>query len=146
MRGFSLAFLSLFQFPPFDPFCYTLSNLPISVTIYILFQGRTVHFPEPKLPGRSPLFFSPYWHTIKMGSSHPDADNHPEATGDAAKWFSQHTSEQPLKLYSAWFCPSVIPFLVILLNPFPSLTGHLDSSNALSYSSTSKTYPSNTSK
>ena len=39
--------------------------------------------------------------------SHPDAQLHPEATGTAASVVAAHKSEQPLKLYSGWFCPFV---------------------------------------
>ncbi|KKY24907.1 putative glutathione s-transferase [Phaeomoniella chlamydospora] len=64
-----------------------------------------------------------------MPSSHPDSDVYPEATGEAAKYFSQHKSEEPLKLYSGWFCPFVqrallvlheksIPFQYIEVNPY----------------------------
>jgi len=62
----------------------------------------------------------------KQNSSHPDADLHPEATGLAKKtvdvsqrrttsecgpalmvYTQAHRDEQPLKLYSGWFCPVV---------------------------------------
>jgi len=43
-----------------------------------------------------------------MGSSHPDADLYPRATGAAAKVVAAHTTEEPLKLYSGWFCPYVL--------------------------------------
>ncbi len=60
---------------------------------------------------------------------HPDADIYPRATGAAAAWFDKHKSEQPLKLYSGWFCPFVqrallvlytknIPFQYIEVNPY----------------------------
>lgn len=42
-----------------------------------------------------------------MPSSHPDADLHPEATGPAAAIVKAHAKEEPLKLYSGWFCPFV---------------------------------------
>ncbi|KAH7401494.1 glutathione transferase omega-1 [Pyrenochaeta sp. MPI-SDFR-AT-0127] len=42
-----------------------------------------------------------------MGKDHPDADLHPEATGLAAKIVEAHKAEQPLKLFSGWFCPFV---------------------------------------
>ncbi|QIX00375.1 hypothetical protein AMS68_005892 [Peltaster fructicola] len=64
-----------------------------------------------------------------MGSSHPDADLHPEATGPAAHIVKSHQAEQPLKLYSGWFCPFVqrvwavleekqIPYQYIEVNPY----------------------------
>lgn len=40
-------------------------------------------------------------------SSHPDANLHPEATGPAKAIVDAHGAEQPLKLYSGWFCPFV---------------------------------------
>jgi len=43
-----------------------------------------------------------------MSSSHPDADLHPHATGPAAKIVAAHTKDEPLKLYSGWFCPYVL--------------------------------------
>lgn len=43
-----------------------------------------------------------------MDSSHPDADLHPHATGPAAKIVAAHTEDEPLKLYSGWFCPYVL--------------------------------------
>ncbi|KAH7394088.1 glutathione transferase omega-1 [Phaeosphaeria sp. MPI-PUGE-AT-0046c] len=42
-----------------------------------------------------------------MGTDHPDADLHPEATGLAAQIVKAHEGEKPLKLYSGWFCPFV---------------------------------------
>ncbi|KAF3941022.1 hypothetical protein ABW19_dt0201574 [Dactylella cylindrospora] len=59
----------------------------------------------------------------------PDADIYPEATGPAAKYFSQHKSEEPLKIYAGWFCPFVqrallvlhiknIPYQYIEVNPY----------------------------
>jgi len=39
--------------------------------------------------------------------SHPDAELYPEATGLAAKLVQAHQKEEPLKLYSGWFCPFV---------------------------------------
>jgi glutathione S-transferase len=62
-------------------------------------------------------------------SSHPDADLHPSATALAAKTVSAHQDEQPLKLYSGWFCPFVqrvwlvleekkIPYQYIEVNPY----------------------------
>ncbi|KAJ6261587.1 Pectinesterase [Drechslerella dactyloides] len=59
----------------------------------------------------------------------PDAALYPEATGQAAKYFAQHQQEQPLKIYSGWFCPFVqrvllvlhtknIPFQYIEVNPY----------------------------
>lgn len=64
-----------------------------------------------------------------MSSSHPDADLHPEATGPAATIVASHQEEQPLKLYSGWFCPFVqrswitleeknIPYQYIEINPY----------------------------
>ncbi|GAB7353884.1 hypothetical protein MBLNU459_g4239t1 [Dothideomycetes sp. NU459] len=61
--------------------------------------------------------------------SHPDADLHPVATGLAAKTVDDHKAEQPLKLYSGWFCPFVgrawtvlqekkIPYQYIEVNPY----------------------------
>jgi hypothetical protein len=41
----------------------------------------------------------------KMGSSHPDAELHPVATGTAAEVVAQHQKEEDLKFYSGWFCP-----------------------------------------
>ncbi|KAF3892423.1 Glutathione-S-transferase theta, GST [Trichophyton interdigitale] len=35
----------------------------------------------------------------------PDADIHPTATGRAKELVDKHSKEQPLKLYSGWFCP-----------------------------------------
>lgn len=37
----------------------------------------------------------------------PDADLHPHATGLAAETVKKHSADQPLKLYSGWFCPFV---------------------------------------
>ncbi|KAK3061155.1 hypothetical protein LTS18_006893 [Coniosporium uncinatum] len=65
----------------------------------------------------------------KQNSSHPDADLHPEATGLAKKTVDAHRDEQPLKLYSGWFCPFVqrawlvleekkIPYQYIEVNPY----------------------------
>ncbi|KAK6354543.1 hypothetical protein TWF696_003686 [Orbilia brochopaga] len=59
----------------------------------------------------------------------PDAALYPEATGQAAKYFALHQDEQPLKIYSGWFCPFVqrallvlhtknIPFQYIEVNPY----------------------------
>ncbi|KAF2175577.1 glutathione transferase omega-1 [Zopfia rhizophila CBS 207.26] len=42
-----------------------------------------------------------------MGKDHPDANLYPEATGLAAATVKAHSAEQPLKLYSGWFCPFV---------------------------------------
>jgi len=64
-----------------------------------------------------------------MPAAHPDADIYPEATGKAAEYFSKHKSEEPLKLYSGWFCPFVqrallvlyiknIPYQYIEVNPY----------------------------
>ncbi|KAF7587969.1 hypothetical protein BBP40_006477 [Aspergillus hancockii] len=38
--------------------------------------------------------------------SHPDAAIHPEATGPAKALVERHRTEQPLKLYAGWFCPT----------------------------------------
>lgn len=62
-------------------------------------------------------------------SSHPDANLHPSATGQAAKTVQAHSKEEPLKLYSGWFCPFVqrawlvleekkIPYQYIEVNPY----------------------------
>ncbi|KAI5361317.1 Putative glutathione S-transferase, Thioredoxin-like superfamily, glutathione Transferase family [Septoria linicola] len=62
-------------------------------------------------------------------SSHPDADLHPVATGPAKSIVDAHQDEQPLKLYSGWFCPFVqrawtvleekkIPYQYIEVNPY----------------------------
>ena len=64
-----------------------------------------------------------------MASSHPDSNLHPSATGPAAKIVAAHQAEQPLKLYSGWFCPFVqrawavleekkIPYQYIEVNPY----------------------------
>ncbi|KAI1880146.1 hypothetical protein JX265_001767 [Neoarthrinium moseri] len=37
----------------------------------------------------------------------PDADLHPVATGLAKKTVDKHQDDQPLKLFSGWFCPFV---------------------------------------
>lgn len=63
-----------------------------------------------------------------MGS-HPDADLHPVATGPARDIVDAHQAEQPLKLFSGWFCPFVqrswmvleekkIPYQYIEVNPY----------------------------
>ncbi|CAK4023125.1 glutathione transferase omega-1 [Lecanosticta acicola] len=63
-----------------------------------------------------------------MGS-HPDADLHPVATGPAKAIVDAHQADQPLKLYSGWFCPFVqrawtvleekkIPYQYIEVNPY----------------------------
>ncbi|KAF2211129.1 hypothetical protein CERZMDRAFT_44114 [Cercospora zeae-maydis SCOH1-5] len=62
-------------------------------------------------------------------SSHPDANLHPVATGPAKAIVDAHQAEQPLKLYSGWFCPFVqriwtlleekkIPYQYIEVNPY----------------------------
>lgn len=43
--------------------------------------------------------------------AHPDADLHPEASGAAKVLVDKHRAEQPLKLYSGWFCPWVLQSL-----------------------------------
>lgn len=64
-----------------------------------------------------------------MAKDHPDANLHPEATGLAKKTVADHSAEQPLKLYSGWFCPFVqrswtvleekgIPYQYIEVNPY----------------------------
>ncbi|KIX99266.1 uncharacterized protein Z520_04842 [Fonsecaea multimorphosa CBS 102226] len=65
-----------------------------------------------------------------MGSaSHPDADIHPEATGPAAKIVAAHQKDEPITLYSGWFCPFVqrawitleekkIPYKYVEINPY----------------------------
>lgn len=40
-------------------------------------------------------------------SAHPDSDLHPKATGPAWNIVQEHQKEEPLKLYSGWFCPFV---------------------------------------
>ncbi|KAL9618480.1 MAG: hypothetical protein Q9160_006799 [Pyrenula sp. 1 TL-2023] len=63
-----------------------------------------------------------------MGS-HPDSHLHPVATGQAAQLVERHAKEDPLKLYSGWFCPFVqrawvtleeksIPYQYIEVNPY----------------------------
>lgn len=63
-----------------------------------------------------------------MGS-HPDSHLHPVATGRAAQLVEKHKDENPLKLYSGWFCPFVqrawvtleeksIPYQYIEVNPY----------------------------
>ncbi|KAF2751850.1 glutathione transferase omega-1 [Sporormia fimetaria CBS 119925] len=42
-----------------------------------------------------------------MGSDHPDADNHPTATGPAGITVKAHSAPCALKLYGSWFCPFV---------------------------------------
>jgi len=60
---------------------------------------------------------------------HPDAELHPVATGAAKAIVDAHRAEQPLKLYSGWFCPFVqrawtvleeknIPYEYIEVNPY----------------------------
>jgi glutathione S-transferase len=64
-----------------------------------------------------------------MGSAHPDADIHPEATGPAAKIVAAHQKDEPITLYSGWFCPFVqrswitleekkIPYKYVEINPY----------------------------
>ncbi|KAJ5693244.1 hypothetical protein N7462_002667 [Penicillium macrosclerotiorum] len=59
--------------------------------------------------------------------THPDSDIYPEATGQAKTLVDQHRTEQPLKLYAGWFCPSrvwlaleekQIPYEYIEVNPY----------------------------
>ncbi|KAF3212589.1 hypothetical protein TWF679_005778 [Orbilia oligospora] len=67
----------------------------------------------------------------------PDVDIYPEATGQAAKYFAEHSTEEPLKLYAGWFCPYVqrvllvlhlknIPFQYIEVNPYEKPKSLLD--------------------
>ncbi|EPS39863.1 hypothetical protein H072_6213 [Dactylellina haptotyla CBS 200.50] len=67
----------------------------------------------------------------------PDADIFPDATGSAAQYFSKHREEQPLKIYSGWFCPFVqrallvlhtknIPYQYIEVNPYHKPKSLLD--------------------
>ncbi|KIW13599.1 hypothetical protein PV08_08788 [Exophiala spinifera] len=64
-----------------------------------------------------------------MGSSHPDADIYPEATGSAAHIVAEHQKDAPITLYSGWFCPFVqrtwitleekkIPYKYVEINPY----------------------------
>ncbi|KIW68043.1 hypothetical protein PV04_04013 [Phialophora macrospora] len=64
-----------------------------------------------------------------MGSAHPDADIYPEATGPAAKVVAAHQKDEPIILYSGWFCPFVqrawitleeknIPYKYVEINPY----------------------------
>jgi len=39
--------------------------------------------------------------------NHPDSNLFPHATGAAKDIVDAHQAEQPLKLYSGWFCPFV---------------------------------------
>jgi len=50
-----------------------------------------------------------------MGTEHPDSKLFPHATGEAEKMVRAHQEEQPLKLYSGWFCPFVQRVLLVLL-------------------------------
>ncbi|KXL50236.1 hypothetical protein M433DRAFT_61644 [Acidomyces richmondensis BFW] len=61
--------------------------------------------------------------------AHPDAQLYPRATGPAKSVVDAHQAEQPLKLYSGWFCPFVqrvwsvleekkIPYQYIEVNPY----------------------------
>ncbi|KAF2033367.1 glutathione transferase omega-1 [Setomelanomma holmii] len=72
-----------------------------------------------------------------MGKDHPDADLHPEATGAAAAIVKAHVAENPLKLYSGWFCPFVqrtwivleeksLPYQYIEVNPYHKPKSLLD--------------------
>jgi len=64
-----------------------------------------------------------------MGSSHPDSDIYPEATGPAARIVAEHQKDEPITLYSGWFCPFVqrawitleekkIPYKYVEINPY----------------------------
>jgi len=46
---------------------------------------------------------------------HPDAKLFPRATGGAEQMVKEHEKEEPLKLYSGWFCPFVQRVLLVLL-------------------------------
>jgi len=50
-----------------------------------------------------------------MGQEHPDSELYPHATGAAAQMVKEHEKEEPLKLYSGWFCPFVQRVLLVLL-------------------------------
>jgi len=50
-----------------------------------------------------------------MGNDHPDAQLFPHATGAAEAMVKAHQKEEPLKLYSGWFCPFVQRVLLVLL-------------------------------
>ncbi|KIV92711.1 hypothetical protein PV10_03983 [Exophiala mesophila] len=63
-----------------------------------------------------------------MGT-HPDSDIYPEATGAASKIVAQHQKDEPITLYSGWFCPFVqrswivleekkIPYKYVEINPY----------------------------
>ncbi|KAK6516971.1 hypothetical protein TWF506_006851 [Arthrobotrys conoides] len=67
----------------------------------------------------------------------PDVGIYPEATGQAAKYFAEHSAEEPLKIYAGWFCPYVqrvllvfhlknIPFQYIEVNPYEKPKSLLD--------------------
>lgn len=67
----------------------------------------------------------------------PDADLYPSASGLALETVKAHESEQPLKLYSGWFCPFVqrvwlvlqeknIPYQYIEVNPYHKPQSLLD--------------------
>jgi len=66
----------------------------------------------------------------KMGNDHPDSELFPHATGTAEQMVKAHQKEEPLKIYSGWFCPfdqlvllvlleKKIPFQYIEVNHFP---------------------------
>jgi glutathione S-transferase len=62
--------------------------------------------------------------TLKMG----DAKLFPHATGAAEQMVREHEKEEPLKLYSGWFCPFVQRVLIVLLEkkiPFQYIEVHL---------------------
>ena len=67
-----------------------------------------------------------------MGKDHPpDAQLFPHATGAAEQMVKAHQKEEPLKLYSGWFCPFVQRVLLVLLEkniPFQ----YIEVSNSLS--------------
>jgi glutathione S-transferase len=44
----------------------------------------------------------------------PDANIFPHATGTAADVVKAHQKEEPLKLYSGWFCPFVQRSWIVL--------------------------------
>jgi len=72
-----------------------------------------------------------------MANHHPDAQLFPHATGAAEAMVKAHQKEEPLKLYSGWFCPFVqrallvllekqIPFQYIEVNPYHKPQSLLD--------------------
>jgi glutathione S-transferase len=62
-------------------------------------------------------------------TAHPDSDIHPHATGAAARIVAEHQKDEPITLYSGWFCPFVqrswitleekkIPYKYVEINPY----------------------------